>query len=180
VIEETNIRGLAEVMAALDTLAIKIEKNVMRGALRAGGKVFAADAKARAPFGQPSRENIAKWGGYAGALRDSIRVTTKVRGKKVVAQVTAGGKSSKSTADVFYARIIEGGAKPHDIKPQTRKSLFFAGVCRDIVHHPGIRERKFLQKALFGSQRAATDAAVAYMRARLTKAGIEVADPGDD
>jgi len=77
--------------------------------------------------------------------------------------VRAGGKKA------FYAHMVEFGTARHFIKPKKRKSLFFAGIAREVVDHPGTSPKPFMRPALDNSQREAVDAAAAYIRARLAK-----------
>lgn len=174
---EEVVRGVGDVQRFLDQLPAKMEKNILRGAVRAGAKVPLEVARKAAPAGPPSAEGARLYGGHRGALRESLRISTRTRPGEVVGRVIAGGKT-RSGADVFYAHMVEGGTKPHDIKPRRYKSLFFAGLMRQIVHHPGARAKPFLEPALTQHVRATLDAIGAYIRRRLTKAGIDVPDAG--
>lgn len=174
---EQVVTGLGDVQQFLDQLPAKIQKNILRGAMRAAAKVPLAVARETVPVGPPSGEGARLYGGHRGALKESLRISTRSRGTVVSAKVIAGGKT-KSGADTFYAHMVEGGTKPHDIKPRRHKSLFFAGLMRDIVKHPGAKAQPFLGPALSQHLRATLDAAAAYIRARLTKAGIETPDSG--
>ena len=174
---EEVVKGLGDLQQYLDQLPVKVERNVLRGAMRAAAKVPLAAAREGVPVGSPSSEGKILYGGRQGALRDSLRITTRVRGTVVSAIVSAGGKL-KDGADVFYALWVERGTQAHDIKPQKAKSLFFAGLMRQIVRHPGAKADPFLENALTKTVRAALDAAGAYIRTRLaTKEGIEVPGP---
>ena len=46
---ELNIKGLKELEAALDRIPLNIEKNIARGAVRAGGVVFRDEARRLVP-----------------------------------------------------------------------------------------------------------------------------------
>ena len=85
------IKGGKELDDFLKKLPAKLEKNIIRSALRAGAKEILVEAKARVPVGPTASENARLYGGYAGALRDSIRVTTRHKGIAVSASVKAGG-----------------------------------------------------------------------------------------
>lgn len=172
---ETHVTGLAELQKFLDQLPAKIERNVMRGALRAGVNVIKNQARASAPVGQPSQENVRLYGGYAGALRDSIRVTTRVRGGRVTASVKAGGKNSRSRADVYYAHMIEFGTRAHFILPRKARGwLSFLSVFARKISHPGARPRPFMRPALDSQAQNAVIAAAEYMKKRLaTKEGLD-------
>lgn len=175
---EQVVTGVGELQQFLDQLPAKLQKNVLRGAMRAGAKVPLAAARDAVPVGPPSSEGARLYGGYRGALKESLRISTSSRGTTVSARVVAGGKT-KGGADVFYAHMVEGGTKPHEIKPRRHKSLFFAGLMRQVVQHPGAKAKPFLGPALTRHVRATLDAVGDYIRRRLTKAGIDLPDNGD-
>jgi len=147
---ELHVSGMSELDSLLKELPAKIEGNIMRGAVRAGAKVMEARAKELVPVDD-------------GDLRDSIKVRAKSKRGQVSATVRAGSKKA------FYAHMVEFGTARHFIKPKKRKSLFFAGIAREVVDHPGTSPKPFMRPALDNSQREAVDAAAAYIRARLAK-----------
>lgn len=174
---EIHITGLAELGKFMEQLPIKIEKNISRSALRSGAKLIEAQAKANVPVGPPSGENKKLYGGYAGALRDSIRVTTRRHGSYINANVVAGGKNKKTGADVFYAHLIEfTGALPHLESAQNRKGLSFGGLFFQSVNHPGMQAHPFLRPALDARAQDAMIAVANYIKNRLTKQGLDTAD----
>lgn len=158
-----KVKGLAELQTFLDQLPAKMEANVLRGALRAGAKPILEAAKSSAPVGEPSETNRIRYKLYAGALRDSIRISGRIdkRNGKVTASVKAGGKT-KSGADVFYANMVEFGTKPHVIGDGT---------------HPGVQAKPFMRPALDAQSGAAIVAVGEYIKKRLaTKNGLDTAD----
>ena len=166
---------MKELAQFLDELPAKLQKNVMRGALRAGCNVIRAEAKAWCPPGTPSAENVRLYGGYTGALRDSIRVGAKSSGSIVTGYVKAGGKVKG--ADVYYAHMIEYGTKAHTIKARDGGALSFGGGFVQSVRHPGIKPRPFMRPALDSQSTAATVATAEYMKNRLaTKEGLDTSD----
>jgi HK97 gp10 family phage protein len=187
-----HVKGLQDLNTFLQMLPARVEANVLRGALYAGAKVIRDEAKALAPVAPPTAKNRRVYGGYAGALRDSIRagaMLDKKRGK-VYAYVRAGshGKGRKGKgADAYYARWVEFGTAAHVIKARAggpsaaslnrrikkgslRIGNAYVGAS---VMHPGARPRPFLRPALDGRARDAVVAAAVYMRKRLaTKHGL--------
>lgn len=173
---EIHVTGLADLQKFLDQLPKKLEANVVRGSLRAGAMVVLKQAKSNVPVGKPNAENVRLYGGYAGALRDSIRVSTKIKGGKVIASVKAGGKTKKG-ADAFYAQMVEYGTSAHIIKAKPGKFMSIGGGYLRQVEHPGTRARPFLRPALDSQAGAAIAAAAEYMKHRLsTKEGMNTAD----
>jgi len=165
-----HVQGLAELQQALDTLTDKLQNNVMRGALRAGQKVIMNQAKQIAPVGDPSSTSARLYGTHAGSLRESLRIGARITGGQVVATLKAGNKAA------FYGHMVEGGTKPHWIRPKNGKSLFIAGLMRTAVFHPGARANPFMKIALDSQAQAAVERVGEYIRNRLTKQGIEIPD----
>lgn len=158
-----NVKGLKELQQFLDQLPAKMEANIMRGALRAGAKPIAEEARKNAPTGEPSDTAKRRYRVYAGALRDSIRITSRIdhRNSNVVASVKAGGKVRRTGADVFYANFLEFGTNPHG-----------GGSL-----NPGIAPQPFMRPAIDSQSEAAVTATGEYIKKRLaTKHGLNTAD----
>lgn len=174
---DVQVRGLAELQRALDTLPAKIEANIMRGAVRAGTQVLAEAARANVPV-------------RSGRLAESVRVGSvriDKRTGRVVGVVRAGklvgskGKAKDKFADVFYAHMVEYGTAAHIIKAPPGAKLNVRGIFLSSVEHPGAKKRPFMRPALDTHGRAAVEAIAAYIRKRLaTKHGIDVPDPDAD
>lgn len=151
---EVKVEGLAELHRLLQDLPAKLEANVLRGGMRAGAKVIEAEAKRIVPVGT---------GPQAGELRDSVRVSVRSIKGKVQATIKAGGKKA------WYARLVEFGTAAHLIRPKNRKSLFFAAIAREEVHHPGAKKKPFMRPALDSKAPQAVQTLADYIRARLPK-----------
>lgn len=157
---ESEVKGLSELNKFLQQLPVKMERSILRGALRAGAKVIATQAKANVPVS-------------SGALKNSIRVTGRAKGGKVSASVKAGGKIKKTGQDAWYAHIVEfTGAVPHQIVSKLGGSLFIGGLFSKSVDHPGMKARPFLRPALDSQATNAVVAVGKYIRSRLTKQGL--------
>lgn len=173
---EIKVRGLSELNQFLQQLPAKIEANVLRGALRAGAKVILMEARRLAPVGPPNSENARLYGGYEGALRDSIRVGATSKRGRITAYVKAGGKSAKTKADVYYAHFLEYGTAAHKITAAKGGWLFFGKFAKAVMH-PGIQPRPFMRPALESQAQEAVLAAANYMKARLaSKHGLDTSD----
>lgn len=164
---EIAVQGLSELSALLKSLPVRVEANILRGAVRAGQKVVLQGAQARVPVDQ-------------GDLRKSIRVRTDMRAQRrgyVRADVVAGN------ATAWYAGLIEFGTgpfysgpgstskrAPYQIKPVRREgALYFGGTIRKAVTHPGIHPQPYMRPAAQLLDGPALDAFVAYVRTRLPK-----------
>lgn len=156
-----EVKGLDALQLALQQLPAQIEANIMRGALRAGAKPIVAKAEA----------NLDASTAGSGELKGTVRISTRSKAGVVRAIIKAGGKKG------WYAHFVERGTKPHWIKPKKAKSLFFAGLRREVVHHPGARPKPFLRPAADSEAQAALQAMGDYIRRRLSKQGIDVPDP---
>jgi HK97 gp10 family phage protein len=182
---DVHIKGLKELNARLQQLPVKLEKNVLRGALRAGAKVIWQEAMANVPV-------------KAGVLRAGL-IYNVARGTPgtVVARVSVTG------AHAYIARWVEYGTAAHFIKVNkearpvrmTRRgprswsmrtinrsvakgSLVIGGhFVGESVAHPGAQPRPFMRPALDSQATAAVVAAAEYIKKRLaTKHGIDTAD----
>ena len=160
-----EIKGLAELHKTLQELPAKIEKNVLRGGLRAGARVLEEEAQRLVPVGIPSGSARERYGTAPGDLKKSIRVSVRTSSKTgaVRAQVKAGNKKA------WYAHLVEFGTARHWIRPKNRKSLFLAGIFKEVIDHPGARPKPFMRPAFDGKARAAIDAMADYIRARLPR-----------
>lgn len=171
-----QVKGLADLQKFLDQLPAKLEQNVLRGALRAAAKPVMEAAKQNVlPVGEPSDTNKRLYKLYAGALRDSIRLSARIDRKRrmVVASVKAGGKSAKTGADVFYAHMVEFGTRPHSVV----KGSSLRSSRAQTAQHPGTKARPFMRPALDSQAKAAVIVAAEYMKKRLsTKHGLDTSE----
>ncbi len=169
--EETYISGLDELYKVLEELPAKVEGNVMRGALRAGMKVQMEAVKSLVPV-------------LSGELLKSIRIVFRGRSQKfgwVRMHLVAGN------AKAWYAHIVEYGSagqytgsgnsvgESYEIRPKGAKSLFFAGLARTLIVHPGAKAQPFMRPGFDASHVAALMAVRDYIATRLPK---EVAKQG--
>jgi len=156
--QEFNVKGLSELNTFLQQLPVKLEKNVLRGAMRAGIKVIQTEAKS----------NIHS---VSGELAKGLKITTNTRGGKVTATLKATGPHA------HVARWLEYGTKAHFIKAKAGKALSFGGHLLIKVLHPGMRPKPFMRPALDSRAQDAVVAAGEYTKKRLaTKEGLDTAD----
>jgi len=164
--QNVEITGLKELYDLLQDLPTKVEKNVMRGALRRGQNVFKDAAKSLI-------------NNKTGALSKSIRVRFKTKSEKmgwIRSHLIAGDK------DAYYAHIVEFGSasyytgkgktvgKPYTIKGKGGKALLIAGgnPVKSVVH-PGSRPKPFMRPAFDNSNQTAINEMATYIRDRLPK-----------
>jgi HK97 gp10 family phage protein len=141
----------------LKRLAPKLERNIMRGALRAGTVPIREDVKRRAPVD-------------SGALRNSVRTTSRARKGQVSASVKVGNR------EAWYAHLIEFGTRPHVIKAKPGRAMQFGGRITAQVNHPGITGKPFIRPAADATTPEAIREVTKYIRKRLTKEGINTPD----
>lgn len=162
-----NIAGWGRLDALMASLPANIAANILPKALAAGAEVIAAEVRQTAPVGPPASENAQLYGGYAGALRDSVRVSTGIgKGGRALASVKVGGKGRKG-ADVFYAHMVEFGTAAHLIVPKRAQALAIGGAVVAAVHHPGAHAQPFVRPAFDSKAAAAVEAVGAYIRTSL-------------
>jgi HK97 gp10 family phage protein len=156
---EIHVRGLSELNKFMSELAPKIEKNILRGALRSGMKVVQPVAKA----------NVHS---VSGLLAKGLKISTRAKGGKVIASLKATGPHE------YIAKFLEFGTKAHFITAK-KGWLSFGGIFVKSVWHPGIKKGPyaFMRPALDGQAQSAVIAAAEYMKKRLaTKHGIDTSD----
>ena len=160
---EVHVKGLKELGELLKTLEPKLRNNVMRAALRQGANVVKEAVLQNVPMAPPNTENARLYGAYAGTLRDSVRVGSRVRRDgKVAAYVRAGGK--KGSVNAYYAHMVEYGTKRHKIGKWVHAP----------VEHPGSRQRPFMRPAADTTAQTATVAVGNKIKSVLeTKHGLD-------
>lgn len=156
---DLGVTGGEDIAKALEAMKVEIERNMMRGAMRAGAQVILEEAKSRVPQD-------------TGALRDSLRIRTGAKGGKVFAYVQAG--RSKKKGDPFYAHLVEYGVKRHVIiaggGTKAGKALAAgARILGEKVDHPGFAAKPFMRPALDAKAQSAIDSIAAYLRKRISK-----------
>lgn len=179
-----HVTGLSDLQKFLDTLTPRLERNIMRGALRAGMNEVkpAAQAKVRS---------------VSGLLAAGLKVGTTARGGVVKSYLRARGPHS------YIGHFVEYGTKPHLIsvadaeKPINRRLTAKRGeivrasmrtinrYVRSLkiatrfvgrtVSHPGARPKAFMRPALDERAQAAVVAVGNYIKGRLTKEGLDAA-----
>ncbi len=156
--DEQTIVGGRELFNLLQQLPLKVERNIMRAAMRAGANEFKKGAQTEVPVEE-------------GALKASIRVTTRSKNGTVYAAVKAGGKKAP------HWHFVEFGTAAHKIKAKPGHALDVNGQALREVDHPGARARPFMRPTFDSRSRAAIAAVAAKIRQRLTKEGINVPAP---
>lgn len=179
-----HIKGLSALQKFLDQLPAKMERNVMRGALRAAANVTRDQA----------RSNIAS---KSGQLAAGIKVSTSAKGGTITASVRARGPHG------YIAHMVEFGTKPHfiSVAPEERgrnrrtgRALSMRTVNRRVlaigatfigptVHHPGSSPHPFMRPAADQTATTGARAAAEYTKRRLaTKHGLDTSgvDLGDE
>jgi hypothetical protein len=87
--------------------------------------------------------------------------TGRLRSSGRIEYTSTFGFRPKATVifDVDYAAAVNDGTRPHAIRPRTKKALRFRVgnrvVFARVVHHPGTKGTRFLDKALSDVLRAA-------------------------
>lgn len=156
---DENIRGGRQLNELLQTLPTKVERNILRAALRAGAAVILPEVQSRIPAA-------------TGQLRASARITTRYRKGQVSASVKVGNFLA------WYAHLVEFGTRPHTIRPKNPGgTLRFGGITTREVQHPGTRARPFMRPAADAATPEALTAVTRKIRERLTREGLNTPPP---
>lgn len=150
------LRGERETRDFFTSFPMKLQKNVLRGALRAGAN----------PIKDTARANIHS---ISGLTAKGIRVFTGSRDGKVTATIRTTGPHA------HVGNWLEFGTAAHAIRPKDGTWLYFGGVFLREVMHPGARPYPFLVPAMDSRRNDVVYAAAKYMESRLTKEGLNVA-----
>lgn len=105
-----KIEGMDALDKAVRKLPKNVQKRVLKGALRAGGRVIAKDAKQRVPVN-------------TGTLKKSIKVVagkSKQNGALVFVTTSKGGGAKY---DAFYSHMIEFGTSKMPARPFLRPAF---------------------------------------------------------
>lgn len=178
----------------LEQLPALIAKHVLPGAARVGAKVIAQEAKTllgsrSADAGKGSKQRV--------LIADSVKIRSRKRDGLIVARVLLEGPGA------YVGRWLEYGTSPHfiSVDPAFAQGITARRVNKRIadgdgdlratltingkpvgatVYHPGARKAPFLRPALDLKGNEAKAAANAYIRSRVTRAGIVGTDEGDE
>ena len=161
-----TVYGIENAKRALASLEHKARRRVVSAGVRAGNKVLRDTARSLAP----SR---------TGTLRKSInssikldRATGIVRGTIYAGKATKAMQKKKQTA--YYAHMVHGGTKPHEISVPKRKGMTVGGAVVQRVMHPGSRPNPWMERA---AQTAFQRAVEAFRKAFGDKLRAEIGKP---
>ena len=159
---DQSIFGGRELDDFLQQLPVKVEKNILRAALRAGANEFKEEV----------RQNLSSTGSVeTAALYKSVRVTSRVKRGRVTASLKVGNHNA------WYGHLIEFGVKAHGIKKGADRE---SGKLQEGKLHPGFPERPFIRPAADSRAGRAVAAVGQKIRERLTKEGINTIAPEDE
>lgn len=147
-----ELKGFDEIKRTLALLPERLQKNYLRGGVRAALAVLAKEARREAPVA-------------SGQLRRSIRTSTRAfYSGRVTGKVNVAGPRAR------HAHLVEFGTKPHRIIARTAKALAIGpGVLVKEVQHPGAKARPYMGSAVARKSGAAHDAFETYVHTRLMR-----------
>lgn len=153
--EDVEISGLPELYKLMQELPVNYERNVARGALRAGMNVV-----------KPMAQQLARKA--SGVYAAGLKVGTRARGGVVTSNLKPKGPHA------FLGKWIEFGTRPHNIAAKKSGWLSFMNIFRKEVVHPGARPFPHLRPALDAQKQAAVIAVAEYSkRVMATKHGLD-------
>lgn len=141
---DVKLEGVDELRKLMKALPKRMEKNVLRTALRGSAAVVRDEARNNVPPNMTT-------------LRKAITIQSS-RGTRGIVRLKVGWtKGRNARYDAWYGHFFEQGADPHDISPRTGEALRFSVggqvVFRPVVkRHPGIPAIHFLQRGFDSTQ----------------------------
>jgi len=160
-----DIIGGKALAKTLSELPLKIERNIMRAALRAGAAVIAAEARQLVPV-------------ESAELKRSIRTSSNSKRGMVEANAVVGTRKKG-----WYATFVEFGTAPHLIRAgKNSPMLSFRdrnGVWHKVleVNHSGAKAKPFMRPAFDTKGDDAVKAVADKIRERLTDQNINNVAP---
>lgn len=162
-----TVQNIEPVQERLSVLEQRLQQKILRQGLNAAVGVIRREVQATAPV-------------QTGALKRAIRSSTRrYADGRIVGRVTIGGINKRTGEKVWYARLVEGGVKPHEIRPRRGKRALRVAVGsfarsvggRDVffkrARHPGFKGRFFMRRALQQSKARAISAFETYVANRV-------------
>ena len=168
---KTLERDVRKLLKKLDRVAGKGSKGrreakgIMKKAVRAGAAPIRKSLRIAVPSdkGVLKKSLFVKVKQYKSGTSVGIigpRVRDK-NGKISSGTVQVRGVKFKTELDAFYAHMVEGGTKPHVIRPRSKKALkgpllSTTGGSQFVgqVMHPGPKAQPFISKGLKGGSKA--------------------------
>jgi hypothetical protein len=171
-------RGGADVRRFMQQLPAELEKKVLRGAARAGGKIILEEAKDRSISGDVDEALVLR------SKADAGRITVKITVRKGWGRAIANWLEYGTDPHFISVREDQrGGMGIGRINKLSKDgSLVIGGqYVGETVFHPGAQAHPFLRPALDIKGADAIAAAQAYINARVTRSGIVAgAEPEGD
>lgn len=163
-----RVGGLAELDQRLRQFTLKLQRTMVRRAMRAGARPIQAAARQKAPLGR--REYIyggrrVKSGRKVGQLRRGITVR-EGRGRQGAEVLMRIGPNARS----FYGAFIERGWTPTGPTGKLRKREYITRTHARAYRQQGrqrIPGRPFLEPAAREQMRAAVEAVAASLRQQI-------------
>ena len=162
-----DILGGKALAKALSELPLKIERNIMRSALRAGASVIAAEARRNVPTDTQE-------------LKRSIRTSSNSKRGMVEANAVVGNRKTKKG---WYATFVEFGTAPHLIRAGKNKPVLSFRDRNGVWHralevnHTGAQAKPFMRPAFDTKGDEAVKAVADKIRERLTDQNINQVAP---
>lgn len=153
--DDVEITGLPELYRLMQELPVNYERNIARGALRAGMNVV-----------KPVAQQMARKA--SGAYAAGFKVGTRARGGVITSNLKPTGPHA------FLGKWIEFGTRPHNIAAKKSGWLSFMNIFRKEVAHPGAKPFPHMRPALDSQKQAAVIAVAEYSKNRMaTKHGLD-------
>jgi len=170
-------RGGAAVRRYMAQLPAELERTVLRGAARAGGKVLVDGAKERSISSDVDDAIVMKRKSEPGRI--TVIITVEKGWARSVANWLEYGTDAHF---ISVAKEDRGGKSVARINATDKRSMIIGGkFVGDTVFHPGAKPHPFLRPTLDIDGPKAVAEAQNFINAHVTPSGIIAsAEPGDD
>ena len=171
-------RGGTAVRRFIKQLPDELERKVLRGAARAGGKIILAEAKERSISSDVDEALVLRSKVESGLITVTIGIR-KGWGRAIARWLEYGTDAHF----ISIAKDERGGKSVAKINATDKRTMIIGGkFVGDTVFHPGAKPHPFLRPSLDIKGAEAVAAAQSYLKAHVTRSGIIAgAEPqGDD
>jgi len=163
-----TVRGGAAVRRYIAQLPSELERKVLRGAARAGGRIILDDAKDRSISSDVDEALVMRTKAEAGRI--TVKITVRKGWGRAIANWLEYGTDAHF---ISIAKDERGGKSVARINATTKRSMIIGGqFVGETVFHPGARPHPFLRPALDIKGAEAIAAAQSFINAHVTRSGI--------
>lgn len=166
-----EVQGFEEAHRSLRNMMDERKRQrIMRGAMAAAGRVVRDAARRMTPTGEKTHRGLGGGTLRPGALRRSVRVSTRVESGAGLFRVRAKVIAGDTKRGVYWAHFLERGTREHVITAKGgRWALRLGDRWAKSVRHPGTRAQRIMEHAVSQTANQRHRAFEQYITQRLAK-----------